>query len=151
MACSKLEARGHLLHKTGTPPKHFSRECKCPLFKTDLLGWLCQWTIMYVDVSVSSWHQMRYQQISGKLYTISNLLNNNYVCWTTWAIYQHVEMSDSNDIYIAGIIYWAFLFWHPCWYFDGGLKTGKTRLIMSELCCWSLLTTLININLVKLV
>ena len=27
MACSKLEARGHLLHKTGTPPKHFSREC----------------------------------------------------------------------------------------------------------------------------
>ena len=22
----KLEARGHLLHKTGTPPKHFSRE-----------------------------------------------------------------------------------------------------------------------------
>ena len=28
MACSKLEARGHLLHKTGNPPKHFSRECK---------------------------------------------------------------------------------------------------------------------------
>ena len=27
MVCSKLEARGHLLHKTGTPPKHFSREC----------------------------------------------------------------------------------------------------------------------------
>ena len=27
MACSKLEGRGHLLHKTGTPPKHFSREC----------------------------------------------------------------------------------------------------------------------------
>ena len=27
MACRKLEARGHLLHKTGTPPKHFSREC----------------------------------------------------------------------------------------------------------------------------
>ena len=27
MACSKLEARGHLLHKTGTPPKHISREC----------------------------------------------------------------------------------------------------------------------------
>ena len=27
MACSKLEVRGHLLHKTGTPPKHFSREC----------------------------------------------------------------------------------------------------------------------------
>ena len=27
MAYSKLEARGHLLHKTGTPPKHFSREC----------------------------------------------------------------------------------------------------------------------------
>ena len=27
MACSKLEARGHLLHKTGTPHKHFSREC----------------------------------------------------------------------------------------------------------------------------
>ena len=27
MACSKLEARGHLLHKTGTHPKHFSREC----------------------------------------------------------------------------------------------------------------------------
>jgi hypothetical protein len=27
MACSKLEARGHLLHKTGTTPKHFSREC----------------------------------------------------------------------------------------------------------------------------
>ena len=27
MACSKLEARGHLRHKTGTPPKHFSREC----------------------------------------------------------------------------------------------------------------------------
>ena len=27
MACSKLEARGHLLHKTGTPPKHFSQEC----------------------------------------------------------------------------------------------------------------------------
>jgi hypothetical protein len=22
-----LEARGHLLHKTGTLPKHFSREC----------------------------------------------------------------------------------------------------------------------------
>ena len=28
MACSKLEARGHLLHKTGTPPKYFSRECR---------------------------------------------------------------------------------------------------------------------------
>ena len=28
MACRKIEARGHLLHKTGTPPKHFSRECK---------------------------------------------------------------------------------------------------------------------------
>ena len=27
MACSKLEARGHLLHKTGTPPKQISREC----------------------------------------------------------------------------------------------------------------------------
>ena len=27
MAFSKLEARGHLLHKKGTPPKHFSREC----------------------------------------------------------------------------------------------------------------------------
>ena len=27
MACSKLEARGHLLHKRGTPPKHISREC----------------------------------------------------------------------------------------------------------------------------
>ena len=27
MAFSKLEERGHLLHKTGTPPKHFSREC----------------------------------------------------------------------------------------------------------------------------
>ena len=27
MAYSKLEARGHLLHKTGTPPKHISREC----------------------------------------------------------------------------------------------------------------------------
>ena len=27
MAFNKLEARGHLLHKTGTPPKHFSREC----------------------------------------------------------------------------------------------------------------------------
>ena len=26
MACSKLEARSHLLQKTGTPPKHFSRE-----------------------------------------------------------------------------------------------------------------------------
>ena len=31
MACSKLEARGHLLHKTGTPPKHFSRECRSVL------------------------------------------------------------------------------------------------------------------------
>ena len=31
MACSKLEARGHLPHKTGTPPKHFSRECICIL------------------------------------------------------------------------------------------------------------------------
>ena len=31
MACSKLEARGHLLHKTGTPPKHISRECICVL------------------------------------------------------------------------------------------------------------------------
>ena len=28
MACSKLEARGHLLHKTGTPPKQISRECR---------------------------------------------------------------------------------------------------------------------------
>ena len=27
MACSKLEARGHLIHKTGTPPKQISREC----------------------------------------------------------------------------------------------------------------------------
>ena len=27
MACNKLEARGHLLHKTGTPPKHFSQQC----------------------------------------------------------------------------------------------------------------------------
>ena len=27
MACSKLEARGHLLHKTGTPSKQISREC----------------------------------------------------------------------------------------------------------------------------
>ena len=27
LACSKLEARGHLLHITGNPPKHFSREC----------------------------------------------------------------------------------------------------------------------------
>ena len=27
MACSKLEARGHLLHKTGTRPKQISREC----------------------------------------------------------------------------------------------------------------------------
>ena len=27
MACSKLEARGHLLHEAGTPPKHISREC----------------------------------------------------------------------------------------------------------------------------
>ena len=27
MACSKLEARGHLLHKIGTPPKQISREC----------------------------------------------------------------------------------------------------------------------------
>ena len=27
MACSKLEARGHLLHKTGTPPKQISWEC----------------------------------------------------------------------------------------------------------------------------
>ena len=26
MACSKLEARGHLLHKTGTAPKQISRE-----------------------------------------------------------------------------------------------------------------------------
>ena len=22
-----IEARGHLFHKTGTPPKHFNREC----------------------------------------------------------------------------------------------------------------------------
>ena len=29
MACSKLEARGHLLHKTGTPPKQISQECMC--------------------------------------------------------------------------------------------------------------------------
>ena len=28
LACSKLEARGCLLYKTGTPPKHFSRECR---------------------------------------------------------------------------------------------------------------------------
>ena len=32
MAFSKLEARGHLLHKTGTPPKHFSRECMWAYF-----------------------------------------------------------------------------------------------------------------------
>ena len=37
MACSKLEARGHLLHKTGTPPKHFSHECNW----CDFQCWSC--------------------------------------------------------------------------------------------------------------
>ena len=32
MAFSKLEARGHLLHKKGTPPKQISRECIESLF-----------------------------------------------------------------------------------------------------------------------
>ena len=45
MACSKLEARGHLLHKTGTPPKHFSRECN------------------YYDASGSNWFRSFFGRI----------------------------------------------------------------------------------------
>ena len=55
MACSKLEARGHLLHKTGTPPKHFSREC---IHTISLIFFSClfvtykgEWKFAYFDTS----------------------------------------------------------------------------------------------------
>ena len=52
MACSKLEARGHLLHKTSTPPKHFSRECKYGYVQiySNIFGyvWIC--SDMFKDV-----------------------------------------------------------------------------------------------------
>ena len=47
MACSKLEARGHLLHKTGTPPKHSSRECST-------LNWFTNFLLSSIQNSIKN-------------------------------------------------------------------------------------------------
>ena len=55
MACSKLEARGHLLHKTGTPSKHFSRECISLFFLDFYIPFLLV-TILLLDYIIVTFH-----------------------------------------------------------------------------------------------
>ena len=123
MACSKLEARGHLLHKTGTPPKHFSRECSKGTLTVPLTPILCNAVFF-----LKSWNPRNAGPFVQVFFSF-------WVCWVTFGIICQLIILHFLDYRLVGVVpctenipedYVTMHARNHAWFYNGHFNESET-------------------------
>ena len=135
MACSKLEASVHLLHKSGTPPKHFSRECT----NWDMsLNETCFCSRLYSRLILLVIKYFFFTILSGILYFLCNLPLYIVYWWGPlysitfkWfsdlpdsIIFSGEELTSRDDPEFGQDSIWNFHVWNDVWMARKDLPEG---------------------------